>query len=459
MSGIRTTISDSGLITKSNTAYLATDNHFDATEVEVDGIGTYVAINLTPFEHELQEKTDEISKVLEDSLAADEHKKKSTDAESSIDNGLSTVNVLDSVSTGNFELNTESSAASTESSNTGLTIVHNAPGEKCSHEEEMINEVDYHRISNAITLNDPNCSNITTNQLEHSTGAIEEKATNDGEEKSVLHQSRDDIPNVEIVIHSVGNNFEMEITTGQNESGINNASTSNTEVIDLMGDSETESLVSERLQNSNTSEGFNRDIENLPSKDPRIETESIKLEMQFISENEIQIDGLKSVGSSGDSEELENKSVDTCASSSMTSIDGTNLHSATENAHGKNAAAIEAAIVENVHAEPESIELSPMPPNSTNDGQNLIKTPYRKRLATPSVQVQISPRTPRQRNLPARFLENAYSTPTRRTPRSTKKFQDKKTTDLPNAEKITGTSNELITQFFHPQSASLFYFV
>lgn len=73
-------------------------------------------------------------------------------------------------------------------------------------------------------------------------------------------------------------------------------------------------------------------------------------------------------------------------------------------------------------------------PKSSNDNESVppvneeppLKTLRRKRLPVQEISVPMSPRTPRNRQLPARFLESVvYSASTPKTPRSTRKVLEK----------------------------------
>lgn len=314
-----------------------------------------------------------------------------------------------------------------------------------SGQNEPIDEIDNHAMSNLNTLgssgtvNPPLDNPATLKMAEH---PALNQSMNVISESEICAAETDsnaiELVEPKISVEFIDNADDLEAIAVENESGIVDVSTTNTDTIDLTDDHDSKAKLT-----ANTSEGFNsctsyneESLEMIDSTANRstkdtIETETNKMEESIVAKN--------------DKMEIINSSVVSHVATTMESVrDATKV--VTPNIDYRIDAATIAAIIGTGHVQKRTEEISPIsskreePVLNVKD-ENPSKTPRSKRVAAQNFPVQMS-RTPRTPRPPARFAESAYSTPTAKTPRSTKKLQETKIQKLPrcNAENITGTS-------------------
>lgn len=274
----------------------------------------------------------------------------------------------------------------------------------------------------------------------------------------------------DLVVEPIEDCDEAEIIAVENESGIVDLSIVNTDANDLTDEHDVEAKLDEHSQSANTSEGFNSCIsresneesivyeppstvktKNRGSKDitkSQAENKTVKETMEeslVAKTNEIE-----KLNSSVDSRQLKSVCVTTGdvpinkdSAEDVKAIQILTIDHRMDTASIKTPKAVQSSDSDHV------TKISP----TTSKGDE--KTPRRKCLAAQIIPVQMSPRTPRQRQVPARFLD---STPTITTPRSSKKLLGKKMTNLPKDKADNSTSKSLCSKknLFYTLMVNLF---
>lgn len=351
---------------------------------------------------------------------------------------------------------------------TDAADIPNLSGDGDSMGSEAIDEFDNNEISNRISLDS---SVALKPSLDGQAAETEAEIYVPNQSENVIPHSeiRADIAESEAVIEIVDNDDDLEVIAIENESGIIDVSTTNTDANDSTDEHDCNAVITEHLQNVTPSEGFNSctsresNEESIESESEIIDSakngpsnESITRKETEPNTNEMEqssvakINNVKRSHSTVDDRKLEIVCVTGDIPTTMDIVSDSptptsNADQRIDIVSDKKAATIQ--FIDADHAQKQNEEISPISSKADEqalnaNNENMIRTPRRKRLATEIIPVDASPRTPRQRQVPARFLESVFSMPNTKTPRSTKKSEDKQMKNVTNdnAEKAAGKS-------------------
>lgn len=287
--------------------------------------------------------------------------------------------------------------------------------------------------------------------------SLDVRGTEEAAESLILNQSTNATTHTEnqaetlssdAVVEVTENVDGLEIAAVGNESGIGESIT-NTDAMNVTNE-HVDAKFGDHLRNVNSSEGLNsctsRGSNDSTEKRPlesntksMVPTDTNEMEERLVDSGSVE--RLQHVNGSG---QLETVCVTSDVAITVDAASGSDTDQSITSVENP-------AIIQTIDSDHEQgKEILAMSTNAdqlvvnAND-ENIEKAPRKKRLAAQSIPVEMSPRTPRQRQLPARFLESGYSTPK---PRSTKKLQDKKMKSVTKAKAENTTGKSFCSEIF-----------
>lgn len=341
---------------------------------------------------------------------------------------------------------------------------------KDSMETEPIDEIDTHGGATDSSSEQPVTEQVSENPvIEQSANVIAHPDSHadkldsfqaHAEPSTEIVESK---PESEMIAESIDDCDEMEVDAAENESGIVDVSATNTDANDITDEHDGDAKLDTGKQNANTSEGFNscasrESIEENSGSESEAKTVTGKTEVaeSFVTKT----DELKRIRSSigsrkskillvtGDDPPI----VDVVSDASAARSSIIDRRSYTSPVINKQTIGFGSSKTKKVVVSPISLKRDERAP----DAKSEMKSTRRKQLATPNVAVESPSRTPRQRQVPARLLESTYSTPVAKTPRSTKKLQDKFMKNLRNDDLDIVPGKSLQSPIFYTGARSIF---